>query len=318
MSNNVSGFPGNTEFPGNSDFLNNTGAGGNPQGSRCSSGFGAFNTNYTTNRQIVHDDGSWSNAIRSLFVYGTGGARFWFNFSRGGSPVQRFFIIGSTLAAYGFSRLLQNSINDPSFVIQHAENWRAIWNSNHTDSVSVYFDPATSQRLIENPSNFNFNNVEAQRSNSGLESGIGNSSVGNTGGTGETANSIMGVDIDFYQITETILKKISAYLDYFFEPVLVDFSNELLAIQIQNLSVILFCITVCIGIFFISFLFHLLVYIFSDRLLKYFKNKYIIWYLSFNKKVIVFEIIMLSGLIIYLLYILLYGLHYIATHPIII
>ena len=76
MSNNVSGFPGNTEFPGNSDFLNNTG--GNPQGSPGgnSSGLGAFNTNNTTNRQIIHDDGSWSNTIRSLFAYGTGGARF--------------------------------------------------------------------------------------------------------------------------------------------------------------------------------------------------------------------------------------------------
>jgi hypothetical protein len=105
----------------------------------------------------------------------------------------------------------------------------------------------------------------------------------------------MGVDIDFYQISETILKKISAYLDSFFEPVLVDFSNELLSSQIQNISIILFFITVCIGIFFISFLFNFLAYIFSDRLLKYFKNKYIILYLSFNKKVIVFELIMLSG-----------------------
>ena len=327
MSNNGYGFPGNTEFHLNSDSLNNTG--GNPQGSPGGkpSGFEGFNTNYTTNRQIIHDDGSWSNAIRSLFVYGTGSARIWYSLSRGGSPLQRSFIIGSTIAANGFSRLLQNSINDPSFVIQHAVNWRAMWNSNQTDSVNVYLDlsadasgrgSATSQRFIENPSNASETaQIPQSVSGTGLSSGIVNSSGGNTSGSGETANSVIGVDIDFHQIAETILNKISAYLDYFFEPVLVNFSNELLAIQIQNLSLILFFITVCIGIIFISFLFNLTAYIFSDRLLKYFKNKYIIWYISFNKKVIVFEIIMLSGWIIYLLYVLLYGLHYIATHPII-
>jgi len=275
-SKNGSGFPGNTEFHLNSDSLNITG--GNPQGSPggkpslpmawspldkgwlhkatnlWKAGFEGFNTNYTTNRQIIHDDGSWSKTIRSLFVYGTGGARFWYSLSRGGSPLQISFIIGSTLAAGGFSRLLQNSINDPSFVRQHAVNLRAMWNSNPTDSVNVFLDPATSQRFIENQSNAS---EGAQISNSGsgtgLLSGIGNSSGGNTSGSGETANSIIGVDIDFHQIAETILKKISAYLDYFFEPVLVNFSNELLAIQIQNLSFILFFITVCIGIIFISF-----------------------------------------------------------------
>jgi uncharacterized membrane protein YcgQ (UPF0703/DUF1980 family) len=29
----------------------------------------------TINTQIIHDDGSWSNAIRSLFIYGSGGYR---------------------------------------------------------------------------------------------------------------------------------------------------------------------------------------------------------------------------------------------------
>jgi hypothetical protein len=34
---------------------------------------GVVHTNINT--QIIHDDGSWSNAIRSLFIYGTGGYR---------------------------------------------------------------------------------------------------------------------------------------------------------------------------------------------------------------------------------------------------
>lgn len=69
--------------------------------------------------------------------------------------------------------------------------------------------------------------------------------------------------------------------------------------------------------FFFSLLVNIVFYIFNERFTKYFKNRYILWYLSFNKKVIVFEIVMLSCWIFYLLYLLLSGLHYIAIHPVI-
>ena len=85
------------------------------------------------------------------------------------------------------------------------------------------------------------------------------------------------------------------HLHNFFEPVQVSFSNELLSEQIHFISIILFMLTVFILIFFISLLFNITVFIFSDKLLNYFTNKYIRWYISFNKKIIAFEIIMLSG-----------------------
>ena len=56
----------------------------------------------------------------------TGGARFWVNLSRGGSPAQRFFIIGSTLFADGAGRAIQNIINDPNYVLANLTSWQTI------------------------------------------------------------------------------------------------------------------------------------------------------------------------------------------------
>jgi hypothetical protein len=63
-SNTGSGLLGDS----GSGIPNNTG--GNPGGNPV--GFGGYNTN----RKIVHEDGNWSNTIRSLFVYGTDTARY--------------------------------------------------------------------------------------------------------------------------------------------------------------------------------------------------------------------------------------------------
>jgi hypothetical protein len=102
-----------------------------------------------------------------------------------------------------------------------------------------------------------------------------------------------------------------------FEPVQLSFSTEIMSQQIQNVSIILWIITLFVAIFFISLLFNIAIYVFSDKLTKYFTNKYILGYININRKFILFEILMLSGWIIYLLYIILMGLHYIAIHPVI-
>jgi hypothetical protein len=79
-----------------------------------------------TTVQIIHDDGSWSNGIRNLFIYGSGGARLIMNVRRGGSPAQQFFIISSTFIAEGASRILINSLNDPTYIRAHMYNLQAI------------------------------------------------------------------------------------------------------------------------------------------------------------------------------------------------
>jgi len=105
---------------------------------------------------------------------------------------------------------------------------------------------------------------------------------------------MIGGDIDLAQLFETINNNIIDYLQKFFSPMPVDFSVELLSTQINHLSIILFMLTACLLLFFLSLLFNLTAFIFSDKLLNYFTNKYIRRYLSFNKKIIAFEIIMLS------------------------
>lgn len=128
---------------------------------------------------------------------------------------------------------------------------------------------------------------------------------------------VFGVDINLGEIFENIMDKIAEYLDYIFQPVPLDFPIQVMSNQIQNLSILLWILTICLCIFFISLLINITLYIFSDKLLKYLKNKYLLIYINFNKKVIVFEIIMLSIWIFYILYLLLTGLHYIAIHPVI-
>ena len=72
---------------------------------------------HSVNTQIIHDDGSWSNAIRSLFIYGSGGYRLYL--TRGGTPSSRFIITGSTILADNISRIITNAINDPAYITNH-------------------------------------------------------------------------------------------------------------------------------------------------------------------------------------------------------
>jgi hypothetical protein len=71
----------------------------------------------TTTTQIIHNDGSWSNAIRSLFIYGTGGYRLYL--TRTGSPGSRFMIVGGSMLADNIGRFLANSVNDPNYLVNH-------------------------------------------------------------------------------------------------------------------------------------------------------------------------------------------------------
>lgn len=112
------------------------------------------------------------------------------------------------------------------------------------------------------------------------------------GGVNEPANNIIGGEIDFSNIletinsiTDTITISIIEYLQKIFAPVQVDFSIDLLSAQINGISIVLFIITICILLFFISLLFNFTVFIFSDKLLSYFKNKYVVWYLKLNNNI---------------------------------
>lgn len=66
----------------------------------------------------------------------------------------------------------------------------------------------------------------------------------------------------------------------------------------------------------LAFIINVTILVYSDKLISFFTNKYIIWYITLNKKLIGIEIIFLSASLIYFMFTLSSGIHFIATHPI--
>lgn len=116
--------------------------------------------------------------------------------------------------------------------------------------------------------------------------------------------------------SNNLLEKIIEILKPILEPVSVEYSNELLSKQIYGIGILLFILSLLIIILILAFMINIVIFVFSDKLMNLFTNKYIRWYIGFNKKKIGIEIFFLGGSIIYFMYNLSYGLHFIATHPI--
>lgn len=103
---------------------------------------------------------------------------------------------------------------------------------------------------------------------------------------------------------------------YILEPVQVDYSNSILANQIYDLSILLFILSILIIGLITVLISNLIIYINMDRIRNFFNNKFIRWYLDFNKKLMSIEIIILGSSILYFMYTLSKGILFIATHPI--
>ena len=249
------------------------------------------NVEHTTNVQVIHSDGSWSSGIRSLFIYGTGALRI-STLKAGGTPSSRAFVIASTLGADAVSKIFNNAINDPKYILSHVESWKTIWDGiSDTAHIYVEGDKETSN-IVDSiaKSNDSISNIESSTTlnNNFISDGLSN-------------------DIVTYIIT--ILKPILV-------PVKVSYSNELLATQLYGISILLFILCILIIIMLIVFIVNLLIYLNSDKIINYFNNKYIKWYVSFNKKIIRIELFYLGSTILYFMYTLSSGLHFLATHPI--
>ena len=241
------------------------------------------NTTNTTNTTIIQDGGSWSNGIRTLFIYGAGGYRL--ILKNGGTPGSRAFIIATTLISDAASRALTNTINDPNYVKNHSTSWRATWKDFNKGEAIVNVDPETTNKL---------------KSSSGLT----NNFIGGEGSLG-----------DLYQ---ELLNGIFDRLKFILEPVQVNYSNEILSNQIHDLSILLFIFSLIIFGLIVVLLLNIVLYINMDSIIKFFNNKFIRGYLLLNKKILSIELIMLGGTILWFMYILINSIHFIATHPIII
>jgi hypothetical protein len=114
------------------------------------------------------------------------------------------------------------------------------------------------------------------------------------------------------------INPITYFIVGFLSPVTVDYSNALLAQQIQGLAIFLFIICISIIILFIAFSFNFFILLYREKLIGYFTKKYIVAYLKLQANIIIFEMIFFFSLILYSLYNLTIGIHFIATHPVII
>jgi len=144
------------------------------------------------------------------------------------------------------------------------------------ENTRVFFNPQAEQLSKDYNSSSSLPVSTVGSSTSGIFMGSGSSSSSVPGGTDDIAKSIMGVDIDFAKIYETVISKIVNYLNYFFEPVQHTFTIDVMSNHIKNISLLLFILTAILLIFFISLLFNVILNIFSDRLMSYFTNKYIL------------------------------------------
>ena len=121
----------------------------------------------------------------------------------------------------------------------------------------------------------------------------------------------------FEQLANKIVNSTFDYLRPLLSPVKVDYSNEILADQLNFISIILFIMSIFIIVLLVAFMFNIIVFVYSDKISNYFQNKYIKWYINFNKKIIGIELFFLGSTILYFMFTLSYGIHFLATHPIV-
>lgn len=245
-------------------------------------------SNHTTIVKVIHDDGSWASGIRSLFIYGTGALRFSL-LKAGGTPANRAFVISSTIGADAVSKILNNAINDPNYILNHINSWKTIWDGK-SESAKIF--------------------VEGDKDTSQLVDKVGEI-------TDNLTTKFIPDGKGLEEFSNNLFSNFMGYFKPFLQPVKVDYSNELLANQIHDISILLFILSIFIIILIIAFMFNILVYLYSDKISNYFTNKYIKMYVNFNKKIIGIELLFIGSSILYFMYILTYGIHFLATHPIV-
>ena len=141
----------------------------------------------------------------------------------------------------------------------------------------------------------------------------------------ESLGSGIGIpNLDFSLIRTDIPLSLEDFTEFFMDylkpilqPIPVNYSNEVLADQINALAILLFLLSLIVIFLFVVFTINAIILIYREKLVNYFSNKYIRAYLKLNTSLIVLELFFLSTTIVYFLYTLSKGLQFIAQHPII-
>uniref|UniRef100_UPI0030FE9B23 hypothetical protein n=1 Tax=Singerocybe alboinfundibuliformis TaxID=1346812 RepID=UPI0030FE9B23 len=231
----------------------------------------------TTTTTIIHINEGWAQGIKTLYIYGAGALQL--HLMKGGTPLQKGFVIAGTIAADTASTAFKKAINDPDYVEKHINSWKRIMSSSK-DSVEI-----------------------------------------NVSDDSDTLSKLKGVKENFLpdnlnDIKDELLNKILEILKPILEPVSVDYSNAMLANQIYVISIMLFILCLMIVLLIIAMLMNMFIFVYTDRLKEFFTNKYIRAYITLNKKIIGIEIFVVGTIILYFMFNLSYGLHFLATHPI--
>lgn len=253
----------------------------------------------TTGTKIINSNEGWSSSINSIFIYGTGALRY--HLVRGGTPGQKGFVMFTTMICGAVGQALENAINNPTYIESHLVRWKKKFNTEKGE-VTLTLGVPTIKELENTPISPSTTSQPVDSSSLDLTPGI-------------DKNSFLPDNLE--EFSNQIIKLVLDQLKSILEPVSVDYSNELLANQIYGISILLFVLSIGIIILLIAFMINIVILVYSDKLLNYFTNKYILWYIALNKKLIGIEICFLGGSILYFQYNLSVGIRFIATHPII-
>ena len=226
---------------------------------------------------IILNDSGWISSIINLFIFGFGAFRLYL--IRGGTLISKSFIISTTIVANVTSKAFTKAIFYPGNIENHIASWKKILGQNNsTFEIDIVGDFKTLDKLTVITTSYSSNGSE--------------------------------------DWSDKLLNSVIYVLKPLLEPVSVSYSNELLAKQIYGVSVFLFILSVLILILLIAFIIQILILIYSDKIMSFFSNKYIRWYIQFNKKILGIEVCFLGISLVYFMYQLSYGIHFIATHPI--
>jgi hypothetical protein len=267
-------------------------------GANPTQGAAADNSNATHSTRTVNIiDHSWSSTVRTISIYGLGGVRFAQLVQTGGSPLQRFSVIAGTVTAEACIKALNQAIIDPTYASRIFTSF-GFTGSGKKEADLRLTEAGQTELKLQNPSSTSTPSTPSPSSNH------------------DSLNKFLPEDGEIKEMFSNFFNKTVETFRPLLQEVEVNYSNELLADQIHNISIILFILSVILILLFFVFIFNILLLLSTDKIINYFNNRYIIWYLKVNKKFIAMEVFFLGLFISYVMYSLSLGLQFIATHPI--
>ena len=199
---------------------------------------------------------------------------------------------GAVLVDYA-GKAMEMAVNDPHFLRDYGNSLHMMWAKDSEGNIN------NQEVTVEIPKD-KLDKILTESSSSSYSS--------------NTTSFLPADGIQSYILS--YMKEIFYPIIMLLKPQLVNYPIEDLMLQHHLISMVLFFIVTAIFFFFIIFLYNILLISYRNKIMNYFKNKYILIYLNFQFKIIKLETMFLIILIFYCFYYLFYGLHFLAVFPI--